>query len=401
MSFQDVYSGEIITSSIKKPDDPDYFLTNPLKTDIYLNGIELILDPEFSLKGNILILIDGNKVYSSVGTKQLKGYSKFPIPLQRLMKRDEKIEIFAWNKKDTNQISLNLNLSLSKTPNPFNSQAVPLSPTILNQYVSDDLVLFPNEVRTDSDETKLIFMEGYKKLLINMSAQTTENIVVFSDFSTPENIVDADLNSKSSGASLGTEISPNILETRVDFGTKELRNLSAKFESHANSNRNASLYAITRVKVFISDDDIIYNEVFTQDIKYFGNAIAIVTSDAGLQDYRYAIVSLEDFDDGAGDHRFGNTAAMYEIFDNDLVGGSASLSFQILNIESNQWLTLIPSSEFGTVTQGQDISEQIGDVITKSISGKTYALPSTQTSFRARLIVTGAITISVTAQRVL
>lgn len=76
-------------------------------------------------------------------------------------------------------------------------------------------------------------------------------------------------------------------------------------------------------------------------------------------------------------------------FDQNTKGGTASLSFLEKDLASSTFTELIPSSEFGTITEGQAVKEQIGDVNNVSVTEKSYFLPSTQTNFQAKLTVTG------------
>ncbi len=94
--------------------------------------------------------------------------------------------------------------------------------------------------------------------------------------------------------------------------------------------------------------------------------------------------------------------SIYEIYDALTMGGTGSLTFEVRDPETDTWSEFIASSEFGTITQGASaIIEQIGDVTTKSVSGKTYALPSTQTDFRAKYSITvNALKNAVSIQKV-
>jgi len=385
MTFQQIFSGEIVTSDTKKPDSANFTQKNPLKSNVFVNGIELILSPEFSQKGAIVIMIDGIMKFNSAKTK-IKGYAKFPIPLKQEILRDVEIEVFAWNKEDTNVIECSLNLSMSSEPQPFNSQAVPLSPTILNQFVSDDIILFPNATRNNTDETKLIFMEGYKKLLVALAAAPYAAPV---QVGINSQVVDGDLNTKytdSTGFGSGGE---TRFYSYVDFGDNLSRIVAAKVES------SGSFQSITWTLQGDNDSSFPSPTDVGSVVSSNGNP-ATVTGSA--QTFRYYRLKAVSSGGGAG----GTQASIYEIYDSNGFGGTASLSFETLNPDTNAWTEFIAASEFGTITDGNSINAQIGDVITKSISGKTYALPSTQTGFRARLVVTGGgMAISVSAQRVL
>jgi len=67
----------------------------------------------------------------------------------------------------------------------------------------------------------------------------------------------------------------------------------------------------------------------------------------------------------------------------------------------NQWIELISSSEFGTITSGNTVIRQIGDVVSQTGADKVgFVLPSTQTAFRAKLTLINAIETGVSILKV-
>ena len=90
-----------------------------------------------------------------------------------------------------------------------------------------------------------------------------------------------------------------------------------------------------------------------------------------------------------------------EVYDGNVLGGSAALSFEVLDDNTSQRITLVSSAQLGTVSFGTLISKQIGDVINDLANDKfNIALPSTQTNFRAKLVVTGNLNIRVSILKV-
>ena len=109
------------------------------------------------------------------------------------------------------------------------------------------------------------------------------------------------------------------------------------------------------------------------------------------QDFRY--LRMRTVVDGGSNS--GTIVNVFELYDNDVFGGTASLSFQIKDKNSGNFFTAIPSSEFGTILSGGSVVAQIGDT-----GDKLYTLPSTQTDCRARFIVSGSLTLGVSIQKV-
>ena len=67
-------------------------------------------------------------------------------------------------------------MAISETQERFDSQAVPLGKDVFNQIVSEGVEIFPFQVYTNETQTELIDMEGYKKLIVTMSASTIPTI---------------------------------------------------------------------------------------------------------------------------------------------------------------------------------------------------------------------------------
>ena len=170
MVFQKTISKTITTSNNKRQSIEDLKIENPLKKDIFVNGIELILAAEFSKKGKLIILLNDVSVFDENDSEALEGYAKFPIPLGKKLKRSFDIKVFAWNGTDTNSIKVSLNLALGEELQPFNSQAVPLGKDVFNQLVSESEVIFSEKGRIVAVYTKLIDLKGYDKIIVTMTA---------------------------------------------------------------------------------------------------------------------------------------------------------------------------------------------------------------------------------------
>ena len=75
---------------------------------------------------------------------------------------------------------------------------------------------------------------------------------------------------------------------------------------------------------------------------------------------------------------------VFNMSDSNFTGGFAKLYIQIKDA-SNNWQILIPHTEFGTITYGQQVLKEIGESVSN------HVLPSSQSLLRAVLEVTGGI----------
>ena len=371
MTFQKTIPKRIDVNNTSKPNTPSLEIPNPLRSDIFVNGIELLLDPLFSKKGELIIQIDNNTVFSTK-SQSLKNYSLYPISLSNeILKDQKKIKVFAWNGTDSNTIGLNLNVTFSEENNPISTTAQPLGIDVLNRASSDKVTLFPNEPRTSGfDDSALIDLKGHEIMMVLMSAINNIPPTVILGSSA---IVDEDLNTKMLSASF-TDTDPEKDIAIIDFGSIDTRIPTAKIGmSVAGSTWTFRLY--------VSNDGVSWGSAVASTT--IGQTTA--TIQGASQSFRYMKVTV-DFDSGSG---LAN-ADVYELYDANTFGGTASLSFQVKNDSSGNWVTAITSVQIGTITQGEEVVKIIGNVINDVANDKfNFSLPQTQTDFRARLQISG------------
>ena len=137
MVFQKSILKPITTSGTVRPDIAQIVQDNPLDKDVFVNGIELILSAEFSKKGKLLILINEVSVFDENDSEAFFGFSKFPIPLGKTLRRSNDIQVFAWNGTDSNLLDIKVNMVLAGMLQPFNSQAEGLRKEQFNIAVSE------------------------------------------------------------------------------------------------------------------------------------------------------------------------------------------------------------------------------------------------------------------------
>lgn len=394
MVFQETILKKIVTTDTVIPSIPQVQLDNPLDKAIFVNGIELILQPEFARKGKVRILVNEVAVFTEADSEAFKGYSKFPIPLGKVLRQSNDIQIFAWNSEDSNTIELSVNLALSEELQPFNAQAETLQIDISNLAVSKAETLFADQTRAIGVFNQLLDMQGYKKIIVALGKTTPAPLGITPSIDIQFNIdpmtnlppsVDGDFATQTDNGIINT---PNTGRVKFDFGSIATRKLKAKHRCNVLGGGSGMNFVFDS-----SDDDIVYNTKFSKN--YVAGTDTTETVDATDHSFRFCRLGYTE----TGNQ---TTVNIFEVFDANFSGGSGALSFDVRNSESGDFGELIPASEFGTITDGiEDVIKQVGDVTTISVSGKTYALPSTQTDFRAKYTITvGALKNAVTILKV-
>jgi len=385
LTFSDTIPIDLTITETQRPTRPQFEFKNPLKDDIFVSGIELILSPEFSKKGSIIIRVNREIVFDST-TKSLEGYSKYPIALNKEFLRDKSIEIFAWNSSgDSNILKFTGNISISDEPQPFQSQAQTLPLDVFNTVVSDQIELFKQKDYFNEIQTKLIDLQGYKKFWLIMSAQNyIQPTIITNDapFTNINNAIDGDINTVTDAFNYPDMSSSGTFVTEViaDFGSIDSRIPTAKVRTTVNDLQPPTTSKNT-VTLEVSNDNISYSIVDTYTLLASGGGatddLTSILTDV-QQSFRYLKVKYSVFRDG---NRVINNIYLYEIYDALKFGGNAQVSFELRD-SNDVWFEAIASTEFGTITQGQSVVVQIGDTLTKK-----FFLPSTQTDFRAKLTV--------------
>jgi len=380
MSFQDTLVDVIDTNLTKKPNSPQFKFTNPLKKKIYVNSIQLSFDGYFSEKGAILIKINNNTILNKIAGS-LKSLQNLTLPMQNQeFLQQQKIEIFAWNGIDTDMVSVGYDIQISEDPNSPPSSDTPLSQIQRNSQISQPDNIFAQKNYSNETQTALIDMKGYKKLIL---------IVGGSDESTPtvligtQSIADNDLNTS---MNFGT---PNVktVKASVDFGNVASRLPSAKVGFTQSVDDKAQYF------LEVSDDNVNWVEVASSILSATGT-----TTLTGLQQLfrflRVQVLSVVVGDPSA------DTSQIYELFDANATGGTAKISFDIL-LNDSTWVELISATSLGTITSGGSLTKTIGDVINDLSTNKfNFALPSTQTKFRLKMVVVGNLNIGVSMMRI-
>ena len=444
MTFSKSILKKITTSETTRPNFPQITIENPLDDDTIINGIELILSAEFSKKGRIRIEINDVPIFDETDSAQFEGYGKYPIPLGKTLRRSETVKIWGWNGDDSNTLEVSANMSISKIPEQFNSQAVPLGKDVFNQVVSESEEIFPFAVYSGVPKTALIDLQGYKKFIVTMSASTIPTITEEQalDQSQQGTVEDVffDFTQTTGSTTLAVsgyeETDDYDVSQIIDLGSTRDRSLTfdedkqngfvvgSKLWNTAGtdslsdgSHKRAEIQTVKTqtYDVYESDDPTFVSDVTTLETAVSSVSEPLITTKRYVKIVEHISVSFDHVDiDLGSENNIGGSQPdvtldfdyykLPTLFTNWLdtlsQGGTAALSFEILG-SGNQWIELISSSEFGTITSGNTVIRQIGDVVSQTGADKVgFVLPSTQTAFRAKLTLTNAIETGVSILKV-
>ena len=380
--FQRSFLRSARTNKTEKSDTPDIIIKNPFDDDIHVNGMEILLDSDFNVKGIAEITINGNIILDSENAGDFRKYKLFQIPLQDcILYRDQSIEIFIWNGIDNDFVGLSANISISKNSNMIALSGIPSDPDQINRHVSSSesennvdstsFALFEHKVYRNETITKLLNMNGNRNLIVTMSASeiilptiiigdhkldTTGQIRIYDTHNNNEKELELILNLRtwshyynpSGPITVAVQISDD-----VEFETFELLNTLTQPYKGGSIGWKSKTHTILK----------------TTTKRYLR---IIVISASGIQEPECYNVSL-----------------IVKKFS----GGSAKFSIQIKDA-SNNWQTLILSKEFGTITYGQQVLREIGESVSN------HVLPSSQSLLRAVLEIEGGIETSVSIIKV-
>lgn len=361
---------------------PDVDIKNPLDATNYVNGIEIIPDPAFQLKGMLLVTINDLPIFQSPSVGFFKKYNRFSIPVTaRQLNRQGHVKIFAWNGfSDSSPISVNGIVTISDTDSDLSSG----SDTSGITSASDSVLLFPFQTYQSGIYPQQFDLAGYKKMMLLIASQAYQSPTIISG-GLCSAAVDGDINTR------GCSFSGSQTYV-IDYVTVAIRKPSVYFEGQGyastftNSKRYDLYYSVDNVNYFSAGSitQTLPPPQGTTPIK--GN---LITNDFTCRYIKLVVTELADV----------TTSFIDELCDNDIVGGVMSLSFEAKEIGSGQWIEIVSASSIGTISQGQSISKQLGDTMAQTnlnnILGSNYA------GLRAKLtVVGGGIKTSVSFQRI-
>jgi len=390
-----------VLSSIVATAEKKFVYKNNTKKTLYFNKFDLLPNVNFITNGKVYVTKNGITVFSSErDDKPLKKYSQFPISDKLLsLQRDEEFEIYVYSAVANSKVDLGISIELDHENLPLSSVLIPLDKLTQNTLVSEDETLFESEGRVTGDYYQLLNMNGYKKLIVNMAVDPTSPTVI-SNVGTPSAwtdspIVDANLNSSTSVYYPNTGATSGSHTVIVDFGSIATRTPASKAQVKCLS-INALFTGTT--KVFVSDDNVTYTEIASRVDSASSNIDNTFTLTDVAQSFRYM---KHEFVWSRANSTGDITFYLYEMYDSSLLGGTAALSFEVLNADGVTFTEYIASTEYSTTISQDNLVAQIGGDGNISASNQVYSLPSTATKLRAVLKVTGGgLVVGVVLQKI-
>lgn len=387
--FQQTIPFVVSTSSQSEQLFPDVDIKNPLDAKNFVNSIEIIPDPAFQMKGMIEIFINFLSVFKSPNVGFFKLYSKFSVPLSaRSLDNQGHVTIFIWNGfGDGSPLSCSGTVKISDKN--IDSSSGSIASTV--PAGSDTLSLFSNVLRPIGSYTQQLDLGGYKKILLLIAAAIYQPpTVVSSDFSSDVNSVDGDLSTKTGQVAVGN--SSAFATQIVDFGSLATR-LPAFKANYENGNNNPPAPFVQAV-ITVSNDGVTWrsNSNFNDGIPQ-GSGQNVDVTHVGVSDtFRYYKVVFGSADFSPPQ------VSVYEMFDANIFGGTAALSFEALEPQTDQWIEVISPSQIGSISQGKQVAIPLGDTMAQT--NLNALLASNYAGFRAKLTITiAAIQTAVSIQR--
>ena len=285
--------------------------------------------------------------------------------------------------------------------------------------------LFPKRVYRNETAVQLINTKGNRNLIVLLGASTIEKPVNFSSGGSPGNVsinytlslggnstTSAGTVAGSQNAVVRTKVSkfdfkyPSVTDRQFDLDpshsdkiTIGTHNCVYAYTNHYFTTQYRHEASYTRTfDVYESDfanfsvETQLKNDVESSELRsIIGSKRYLRIVEKMSITIRTVYASSPNHANGSAVHtcpssHYGNhtpsPTTFGDVADSSIVGGTARLSFEVKDANNN-WFTLIPSTEVGAVTSGQQTTFEVGE----AVSG--HVLPSTQTHFRAKLAVTG------------
>jgi len=381
--YQETIPVSLKTSDIKKPNFPNQTLKNPLKKGIFVNAIQLILDAYFIANGSLIIKSYNQEIFNSIDQDLLQSRN-IPLTFENLLlPQGRSINFFFWNKITNELIEISgiAYVTFSENPKLTVNTIQPANVNDLLNEKSQPVTLFTQSNYANETVTQLIDMKGYQKMILLIGGS---NLALPTILIGTNPIADGDLN---------TSMNYNPTQTKtvrasVDFGS---------IASRVPASKVGFTPAIDDCNTFfleVSSDNVNWSQVATWQRCSSPSTFTMIGAE---QSFRY--MRVQDQGTPQGSWQTANNALIYELYDANTIGGTASISFEVL-LDST-WIELVSASALGTITQGLSLSKIIGDVINDVATNKfNLALPSTQTNFRIKMIVSDHLNIGVSMIKV-
>ena len=168
MTFSKTIPIEIDVTQNEKPTSPSKTVRNPLETTTFINQIQIFPSKNFATNGVIQIFVNNVSVFDNIGNAGFfLKFKMFNVPLaDNKLKRNSKINFFAWNPTDGSKIEATIMSFLSDEDKPI------LVPSEPDQQSENDFVSVTDEGTASSPDSG----GGIKKTIYTCPADTIATI---------------------------------------------------------------------------------------------------------------------------------------------------------------------------------------------------------------------------------
>jgi len=225
MTFQKSYIKSAMSNENKKPHIPQIKIENPLKTDIYVNAINLVADIYFSLKGRCEVVINGDpKFMPKDNAFRLRKEVLIPLENQ-ILQKGKSIEIYIWNtNEDTDLVELSVQILLSENIGNITLSGQAVDDSTMLQGISggagdkaDTHDIFPYQIYTGETNKFLINTKGRQNMLLTMASSNVLPPIVISNSFTPDTLGSYLLQLSKNQSSLPNTVSGTTNENYRDY----------------------------------------------------------------------------------------------------------------------------------------------------------------------------------------
>ena len=278
---------------------------------------------------------------------------------------------------------------------------------------SKEGIIFSKRVYNNETVTQPLNAKGNRNLIIMAAAEpTTPPTIIIGNSA----MVDSDINS-SSLFSIPTQllpISPQIF-AHLDYGSRKARRIDFKFALDfmhplrhwkidfevSNNNINFSRVNIEDItsgntSIPASIFRIVNNTLFydtgtptnVSELNDFKTNFFVSFVNASFRYLRFTLTPISS-------HTafFTLDIRTFEIYDSDEFGGNARISFEVQDA-FNKWIEFIPYTDIGSIVADTSRIFEFGEAISD------HVIPSTQTKFRVKMIVNGAVNMGASLLRI-
>ena len=278
---------------------------------------------------------------------------------------------------------------------------------------SKEGVIFAKRVYNNETITQPLNAKGNRNLIIMAAAEPNTPPDIISGGSGLGAIVDSNVNSSATIDFLTTlPLGQTNNFLKLDYGLVDSRRLEIKFRLIPNlnigdfsfffekSNNNVNFSRLGINSITPSSSDLLPSSSYIINNNEWSFHFANLSSDIlptvdftmtlNASNFRYLRLNLTN---NHNIHTTNFSFRIFEIYDVDEFGGNAKISFEVQDA-FNKWIEFIPYTDIGSIVADTSRIFEFGEAISD------HVIPSTQTKFRVKMIVNGAVNMGASLLRI-